>query len=63
VLDRLEAMGGRLEERVFSYHWGLPDEVWRATAARVRAELEAAQADLDTPRPARHTFRFTATRF
>jgi SAM-dependent methyltransferase len=84
VLDRLRAMGGRVEElepvvweeqetyaealrwveeRVFSYHWRLPDEVWRATAARVRAELEAAHADLDTPRPARHTFRFTATRF
>jgi SAM-dependent methyltransferase len=84
VLDRLRAMGGRveelepvvweeqetyaealrwIEERVFSSHWRLPDEVWRATAARVRAELEAAHPDLDTPRPARHTFRFAATRF
>jgi SAM-dependent methyltransferase len=84
VLDRLGAMGGRVEElepvvweeqetyaealrwideRVFSYHWRLPDEVWRATAARVRAELEGAHPDLDTPRPARHTFRFVATRF
>jgi SAM-dependent methyltransferase len=84
VLDRLEAMGGRveelepvvweeqetyaealrwIEERVFSYHWRLPDEVWRATAARVRAEFEVAHPDLDTPRPARHTFRFVATRF
>jgi hypothetical protein len=54
----------RIDERVFSYHWRLPDEVWRAAAARVRAEFEAAHpADLDTPRPARHAFRFTATRF
>ena len=29
----------------------------------VRAEFEAAHADLDTPRPARHAFRFVATRF
>jgi SAM-dependent methyltransferase len=84
VLDRLAAMGARVEElepvvwveqetyaealrwiegRVFSYHWRLPDEVWRAAAAQVRAELEAANADLETPRPARHTFDFTATRF
>jgi hypothetical protein len=84
VLERLGAMGGRLEElepvtweqqetyaealrwvdqRVFSYQWRLPDEVWRAGADRVRAEIEAAHADLDTPRPARHTFRFTAVRF
>jgi hypothetical protein len=48
---------------VFSYHWRLPDEVWRASADRVRAEIEAAHADLDTPRPARHAFRFTAVRF
>jgi SAM-dependent methyltransferase len=84
VLERLGAMGGRLEElepvaweqqetyaealrwvdqRVFSYQWRLPDEVWRAGADRVRAEIEAAHADLDTPRLARHTFRFTAVRF
>jgi SAM-dependent methyltransferase len=85
VLDRLRAMGGRveelepvvwedqetyaealrrIEERIFSYHWRLPDEVWRAAAAQVRAEFEAAHpADLDTPRPARHTFQFMATRF
>ena len=52
----------RIDERVF-YHWRLPDEVWRAAAAQVRAEFEAAHpADLDTPGPARHAFRFTATR-
>jgi len=54
----------RIDERVFSYHWHLPNEVWRAAAAQMRAEFEAAHpADLDTPRPARHAFRFTATRF
>ncbi|HYN18372.1 MAG TPA: class I SAM-dependent methyltransferase [Actinomycetes bacterium] len=84
VLERLGAMGGRVEElepvaweqqetyaealrwveeRVFSHHWRLPDEVWRASAARVRAEVEAAHPDLDIPSPARHTFRFTAVRF
>jgi ubiquinone/menaquinone biosynthesis C-methylase UbiE len=52
-----------IDERVFSYHWRLPDEVWRSAAAQVRAELEAAHPDLDTPRPARHTFRFVAARF
>jgi SAM-dependent methyltransferase len=84
VLERLEAMGARVEElepvvwekqetyaealrwiegRVFSYYWRLPDEVWRAAATRVRAEFEAAHPDLDTPRPARHSFGFTAARF
>jgi SAM-dependent methyltransferase len=84
VLERLRAMGGRVEElepvvweapetyaealawvegRVFSYHWRLPDEVWRDAAARVRAETEAAHPDLDTPRPARHVFGFVAARF
>ena len=52
-----------VEGRVFSYHWRLPDEVWSAAAAQVRAELEAAHPDLDTPRPARHAFRFVAARF
>ncbi len=84
VRERLEAMGGRVEElepvvweeqetyaealawvegRVFSYQWRLPDEVWSAAAAQVRAELEAAGTDLHTPRPARHRFRFLAVRF
>lgn len=52
-----------IDERVFSYHWRLPDEVWRTAAVQVRAELEAAHPDLDTPRPARHSFRFVAARF
>jgi ubiquinone/menaquinone biosynthesis C-methylase UbiE len=84
VLERLRAMGGRVEElepvvwqeqetyaeslrrideRVFSYLWRLPDELWRAAATRVRAEFEAAHPDLDAPRPALHSFTFTATRF
>ena len=52
-----------VDDRVFSYQWRLPDEVWRAAATRVRAEVEAAHPDLDTPVPAGHTFRFTAVRF
>jgi SAM-dependent methyltransferase len=52
-----------IEDRVFSYQWRLPDQVWRDAAARVRAEFEADHRDPDVPRPARHTFTFTATRF
>jgi SAM-dependent methyltransferase len=52
-----------VEGRVFSYHWRLPDEVWSAAAAQVRAELEAAGTDLHAPRAARHQFRFLAVRF
>ena len=52
-----------VDDRVFSYQWRLPDEVWRAAATRVRAEVEAAHPDLDTPVPAGHTFRFAAVRF
>ena len=52
-----------VDDRVFSYQWRLPDEVWRAAATRVRAEVEAAHPDLETPVPAGHTFRFTAVRF
>jgi SAM-dependent methyltransferase len=52
-----------VEERVFSSHWRLPDERWRSAAAQVRAEIEAAHPDLDTPHPSRHTFKFTAIRF
>ena len=57
-----EALGW-VEDRVLSYHWRLPDQVWRATAARVRAEFEASHPDLGTPHQARHTFRLSATRF
>jgi SAM-dependent methyltransferase len=52
-----------VEERVFSYHWRLPDEVWRAAAAQVRAEISAEHPDLDTPRRARHSFQFVVARF
>jgi SAM-dependent methyltransferase len=52
-----------VEERVFSSHWRLPDELWRSAAAQVRAEFEAAHPDLDVPQPTRHTFSFTAIRF
>jgi ubiquinone/menaquinone biosynthesis C-methylase UbiE len=52
-----------VEERVFSYQWRLPDEVWRSAAAQVRAEFEAAHADLDTPHPTPHSFELSAIRF
>jgi SAM-dependent methyltransferase len=52
-----------VEERVFSYHWRLPDQVWRAAAAQLRAEIEAEHPDLDTPRPTRHTFQVVVARF
>jgi SAM-dependent methyltransferase len=52
-----------VSERVFSYHWRLPDEVWRTAAAQVRAEIQAEHPDLDTPRPARHSFQFVVARF
>jgi SAM-dependent methyltransferase len=57
-----EALGW-VEQRVFSSHWRLPDGLWRTAAAQVRAEIEAAHPDLDTPQPSRHTFKFTAVRF
>jgi SAM-dependent methyltransferase len=57
-----EALGW-VEERVFSSHWRLPDGLWRTAAAQVRAEIEAAHPDLDTPQPSRHTFKFTVVRF
>jgi SAM-dependent methyltransferase len=66
VWEEQETYGGALrwiEERVFSYHWRLPDEVWRAAAARVRAEFEAGHPDLDVARPARHRFRLAVARF
>jgi SAM-dependent methyltransferase len=52
-----------LEGRVFSYYWRLPDEVWRAAATGVRAELEASVPDLEAAHTARHTFALTAVRF
>jgi hypothetical protein len=42
---------------------GLRPEVSELVADRVRAEVEAAHPDLDTPQPSRHTFTFTAVRF
>jgi ubiquinone/menaquinone biosynthesis C-methylase UbiE len=57
-----EALGW-VEDRVFSSHWRLPDDRWRSAATQVRAELEAAGLELDTPQPTRHTFTFTAVRF
>jgi SAM-dependent methyltransferase len=52
-----------IERRRLSFMWRLPDQVWRAAAARLRAELEAAHPDLDAPRPAGHAFTLTAVRF
>jgi SAM-dependent methyltransferase len=52
-----------VEGRLFSYLWRLPDEVWRTAAARLRAELEATQPDLDAPHASSHSFELTAVRF
>jgi ubiquinone/menaquinone biosynthesis C-methylase UbiE len=52
-----------VEGRVFSYHWRLPDDVWREAAAQLRVELEAAHRDLDAPHATRHRFNLTAVRF
>ena len=63
---RIVRPDGRLawvDGRVFSYQWRLPDKVWSAAAAQVRAELEAAATDLHAPRAAGHRFQFLAVRF
>jgi ubiquinone/menaquinone biosynthesis C-methylase UbiE len=52
-----------MEGRVFSWQWRLPDEVWRAAVARLRAEVEDTVGDLDAPHRARRSFELTAVRF
>jgi ubiquinone/menaquinone biosynthesis C-methylase UbiE len=57
-----EALGW-VEDRVFSSSWHLPDRVWRAAAAQLRAELQASHPDLDAGQPVPHHFRINAARF
>jgi len=52
-----------MEGRMFSYQWRLPDAVWEPAVTRLRAEVEAAHPDLDTPHPSRRRFTLTAVRF
>jgi SAM-dependent methyltransferase len=52
-----------VEGRIYSFTWRLPDQVFHTAAGRLRAELEAAHPDLDTPHQAGHSFTLTAVRF
>jgi SAM-dependent methyltransferase len=52
-----------VEDRLYSYTWRLPDDVWRAATARLRAEVVAAHPDLDAPHLSRHRFALTRIRF
>jgi SAM-dependent methyltransferase len=51
-----------VEGRIYSFTWRLPDQVFHTAAGRLRAELEAAHPDLDTPHQAGHSFTLTAVR-
>ena len=52
-----------VEGRIYSFTWRLPDQIFHTAAGRLRAELEAAHPDLDTPHQAGHSFTLTAVRF
>ncbi len=52
-----------VEGRIHSFTWRLPDQVFHTAVGRLRAELEAAHPDLDTPQLAGHSFTLTAVRF
>lgn len=52
-----------VEGRTHSFTWRLPDQVFHTAVGRLRAELEAAHPDLDTPQLAGHSFTLTAVRF
>jgi SAM-dependent methyltransferase len=49
--------------RVFSYAWRVPEDAWRAAAARVRAEVTAEHPDLNAPVPVQRAFRLSRVRF
>jgi len=51
-----------VDGRVFSYAWRVPEDLWRAAAARARAEV-AANHDLEASVPVERSFRLTRVRF
>jgi SAM-dependent methyltransferase len=57
--EALDEMDGR----VYSYAWRVPEDRWRAAAARARAEVMAMRRDLSSPVPVERAFRLTAVRF
>jgi SAM-dependent methyltransferase len=66
VWEQQETYAGALaavEGRIHSFTWRLSDQVFRTAAGRLRAEVEAAHPDLDTPYQVGHSFTLTAVRF
>lgn len=57
--EALDEMDGR----IFSYSWRVPEDAWRAAAARLRAEAAAEHPDLEAPVPVERSFRLTGVRF
>jgi SAM-dependent methyltransferase len=52
-----------VEGRVYSHAWRVPEDAWRAAAARLRAEVLADHHDLDAPVRVERSFGLTAVRF
>ena len=48
-----------MDRRVFSYAWRVPEDLWRAAAARARAEVTAEHPDLDAPVQVERSFRLS----
>jgi SAM-dependent methyltransferase len=52
-----------VDGRVYSHAWRVPEDAWRAAAARLRAEVAAGHLDLGASVPVKRSFRLTAVRF
>ena len=52
-----------VDGRIFSYAWRVPEDLWRAAAARARAEVAAEHSDLDAPVQVKRSFRLSRVRF
>jgi SAM-dependent methyltransferase len=52
-----------VDRRIFSYAWRVPEDLWRAAAARARAEVAAGHPDLDAPVRVKRSFRLSRVRF
>jgi ubiquinone/menaquinone biosynthesis C-methylase UbiE len=52
-----------VDRRIFSYAWRVPEDLWRAAAARARAEVTAEHPDLDAPVRVTRSFRLSLVRF